>query len=154
MYKLANTNNHVQSTLITDRMWETTMQWLEKAPLNVTSDSRSWGNYNNSAVTGITEYSGDYGASWTKVSSTTKGTSTSWLLKTGHTDYTKRKNIYDLAGNLWEWTNAKYSSLSSNYVLRGGYYGNDGMTNVATFRNYNPGTANHGVGFRVGLFVQ
>ena len=153
MYKLANTNNHVQSTLITDRMWETTMQWLEKANINVASDSRSWGNYKDAAVTGITEYSGDYGESWTKVSSTTKGTSTMWLLKTGHTDYTKIKNIYDLAGNLWEWTNAKYSSFS-DYITRGGSYGSNGRGYPAAYRNHISDTGNKHLGFRVGLFVQ
>ena len=134
MYKLTNTNNHVQSTLITDRMWETTMQWLEKSSVDVQSDSTSWGNYRDAAVTGITEYSTNGGASWTKVSSTTKETSTSWLLKTGHTDYTSRKNIYDLAGNLWEWTNAKYSSSYSNSVIRGGRYYNDGTSGPAACR--------------------
>ena len=155
MYKLANTNNHVQSTLITDRMWETTMQWLEKANINVTSDSTSWGNYNNAPVTGITEYSTDYGATWTpKTDNNAKGTSTSWLLKTGHTDYTSRKNIYDLAGNLWEWTNAKYNSSSFDYVRRGGSYNNGGTSVPAAYRSHSSGTGGNNIGFRVGLFVQ
>ena len=134
MYKLANTNSHVQSTLITDRMWETTMQWLENANINVSSDSRSWGNYSNAAVTEITEYSTNGGESWTTVSSTKKG-STSWLLKTGHTDYTSRKNIYDLAGNLWELTNS--GSSFTEYVIRGGDYDYSGTSNPAAYRgNY------------------
>ena len=155
MYKLANTNNHVQSTLITDRMWETTMQWLEKANINVTSDSRSLGNYYDAAVTGITEYSTNSGASWTpKTDNNAKGTSTSWLLKTGHTDYTSRKNIYDLAGNLWEWTNAKYNSSSFDYVRRGGSYNNGGTSVPAAYRSHSSGTGGNNIGFRVGLFVQ
>ena len=152
MYKLANTNNHVQSTLITDRMWETTMQWLEKANINVTSDSTSWGNYNNAPVTGITEYSTDYGATWTpKTDNNAKGTSTSWLLKTGHTDYTSRKNIYDLAGNLWEWTNEIYSS---DRVKRGGSYGTDGASYPAASRSSSSDLGYSSVGFRCVLYIQ
>ena len=149
MYKLADTNNHVQSTLITDRMWEATLQWLKQ------SGSRSWGNYYDAAVTGITEYSEDKGATWTKVSSTTKEPSTRrlWLLKTGHTDYTSRKNIYDLAGNLWEWTNAKYNSSSSSYVRRGGSYCYE-VGYSAIGRGGYSDEGYHSIGFRAGLFVQ
>ena len=154
MYKLTNTNNHVQSTLITDRMWETTMQWLEKANINVASDSRSWGNYNNAEVTEIMEYSVQGGTNWTIISSSTKENNTDWLLKTGHTDYTSRKNIYDLAGNLWEWTNAKHDSITSEYTNRGGYYGNDGMHNPAAYRYGRTDKYDTFVGFRVALFVQ
>ena len=156
MYKLSNTNNHVQSTLVTDRMWETTMQWLANEPLNldVTSDSKSWGIYNNAAVTGITEYSTNDGASWIlKTDNNAKETNKSWLLKTGNTDYTKRKNIYDLAGNLWEWTNAKYNSTSA-YVTRGGSYYNYGATYPAAYRSGDSDTGEYGIGFRIGLFVQ
>ena len=156
MYKLANTNNHVQSTLITDRMWETTMQWLEDelSSVEIQSDSKSWGNYYDAAVTGITEYSTNGGVTWTsKTDNNAKETSTRWLLKTGNTDYTSRKNIYDLAGNLWEWTNAKYNSTSA-YVTRGGSYYNYGATYPAAYRSGDSDTGEYGIGFRIGLFVQ
>ena len=157
MYKLANTNNHVQSTLITDRMWETTMQWLEDelSSVEIQSDSKSWGNYYDAAVTGITEYSTNGGVTWTsKTDNNAKETSTRWLLKTGNTDYTSRKNIYDLAGNLWEWTNAKYNSSSSNYVGRGGFYGNNGTDYPAAYRNHSSDTGNNHLGFRCVLYIQ
>lgn len=41
----------------------------------------------------------------------------SYSLGTGVTEYTKRNNIYDLAGNCWEWTTE--SSSSSTRVDRG-----------------------------------
>ena len=46
--------------------------------------------------------------------------------------YDKAKNIYDLAGNLTEWTMQAYSSYIRIY--RGGYFGNS--DNNASFRNY------------------
>ena len=115
--------SNVQSGLITGRMWDRTMKWIEDAGDNVQTDSKAWGNYKNAPVTGITEYSTNDGATWTTVGVTIKETSTSWLLETGHTDYTKRKNIYDLAGNLYEWTNEVYSTKR---VIRGGLYADRG----------------------------
>ena len=159
------TSTNIQSVLITDRMWETTCKWLEKSGVvvkNTENGSIDWGNYQNASVTGITEYSphGNYGASWTTISSTTKPTSGStnadymWLLKTGHTEYTNRKNIYDLAGNLWEWTNSKSSSNSSNYALRGGDYNDYGANYPAVYRHNYSNIAYSVFSFRVGLFIQ
>jgi len=97
----------VQSGLLTGTMWDTTMKWLQNAGYSVT-DSTAWGNYNNAEVTGITEYSTNYGEGWT--SAITKPSGSSYILKTGNSSYTNRKNIYDLAGNVCEWTNENYSS--------------------------------------------
>ena len=149
------TSGHVKSGLVTGSQWDATMKWLEKSSVDVQSNSRSWGNYYDAAVTGITEYSTDCGASWTTVSSTTKGISTQWLLKTGNTDYTSRKDIYDLAGNLWEWTNEIYSS---NCVIRGGYHGSyfgGGARYPAASRDsYSINTARYDTGFRCVLYIQ
>ena len=153
------TTTNVQSVLITDRMWETTCKWLENAGAVVTKSengSTGWGNYSNAPVTGITEYSTNSGATWTsKTDNNQKGTSTIWLLKTGHTEYTNKNNIYDLAGNLWEWTNSEYTSGSSNYVRRGGSYGDHGTDRPAVYRGNPSASAGNGyISFRVGLFIQ
>ena len=147
------TSSHVKSGLITGKQWDATMKWLEKSSVDVQSDSRSWGNYNNAAITGITEYSENNGITWkTKTDNNAKETSTNWLLKTGHTDYTSRKNIYDLAGNLWEWTNEIYSS---GRVLRGGCYGVDGASIPAAYRySFSLGYPRSTIGFRCVLYVQ
>lgn len=153
MYKLEDTNNKVQSTLITDRMWETATKWLEKSNLNVKSNSGQWGNYKDAAVEYIRETSNDYGVTWNdKGYYFTKSTvNQMFLLKTGHTEYTNRKNIYDLAGNLWEYTNAKYDG--SNYILRGGNYSDTASSYPAAYRGYDSGTPGNYSGFRVCLFV-
>ena len=134
MYEVKNNNNEVvvQSILLTDRMWETTMQWLQKSGANVTSDSRGWGNYSDS-----------------KTPANVSGYGT--LQNTGYSEYWKAKNIYDLAGNLWEWTNAKYDS--SNYVFRGCSSGGSGTKFPAAFRNYRSESGEISAGFRVALFV-
>ena len=140
--------SNVQSGLVTGKMWDRTMKWLEDATYNVQTDSTVWGNYYDAPVTGITEYSTDYGGTWTTVGVTTKGTSIDWLLKTGHTDYTKRKNIYDLAGNLWEWTNEIYGTTS---VLRGGGFDYSGTFAPGVCRSFYSATDD--VGFRVCLYI-
>ncbi len=149
MYK----TQYVQSVLVTGNMWDTILKWLENDGVNVETGSNEWGNFINSTIPGITEYSTDDGATWQKVNQTIKGTSDIWLLKTGHTDYTKRKNIYDISGNLWEWTNEVYNT--SNYIDRGG-------CNFQLSTDFFPGCRWHsggeyytgGLTFRVALYVK
>ena len=57
----------------------------------------------------------------------------------GTSEYWKANNIYDLAGNVYEWTQEKYSTI--NYPAnRGGSYGNDGDGNniPAAYRGSSP----------------
>ena len=79
-----------------------------------------------------------------------------WLLPIGHSDYTKRKNIYDLAGSLWEWTNEKVEINSSSWrAYRGGNFVNDGTTYPAAFRDSSDASYTNGcIGFRVRLYIQ
>ena len=80
-------------------------------------------------------------------------------LTTGATERNKAKNIYDLAGNVWEWTleNSGYSSAPCR--SRGGDFVDlDGTDIPASARNLygkegDPTTNNyHGVGFRVTFY--
>ncbi len=132
------TGDKVKSGLLTGKMWDTTLQWLLKTNVvtdyEINQDSTSWGNYRTAEVPGITSYSkweGYYltGAKWenkneTKLSGTELTAEYNWLLKTGNTEYTKRNNIYDLAGNVWEWTTEKFVKPNDSYcpVLRGGSF--------------------------------
>ncbi len=137
-YENAQTNaesmynsNYVQSGLVTGRMWAATMKWLEESGVDVETDSTGWGNYLNAQVTDVTQYI--YLTNFTfsnfdcpTVNSITKGevwsgktkyySEPDWIIKTGNTEYTRKNNIYDLAGNLWEYTN------EINVDRGGGFY--------------------------------
>ena len=88
---------NVKSTMIYGVQWDATMEWLKKTifkddPSKVDTDSSSWGNYNDS-----TESAKIDGKSGSKQN-------------TGFSEYWKANNIYDLAGNCYEWTQEAYST--------------------------------------------
>ena len=74
------------------------------------------------------------------------------LLTTGAAEATKLQNIYDIAGNVWEWTREFYST-SSPCVSRGGSYDGKGSNYPAKNRGDNAiSNSNNCVGFRIGLW--
>ncbi|MDD2628126.1 MAG: hypothetical protein PHR25_04440 [Clostridia bacterium] len=99
---LSNTRG-VVSHLIYGVQWDAIMRWYKNSGINL-KNSETYGNYSDS----IGE------------ASTGRGE----LQKTGHNAAWQKKNIYDLAGNIWEWTMEAYTSLSR--VNRGGHYSNGG----------------------------
>ena len=61
-------------------------------------------------------------------------------------------NMYDLAGNLWEWT-LEYYNASNPCTDRGGSYVCNGSDYPATCRLYSTNNGSYyDVGFRVGLW--
>ena len=74
------------------------------------------------------------------------------LLTTGATEATDLQNIYDIAGNVHEWT-LEFYDISNPCVGRGGSYVSNGSSNPAKNRyNYNTGNFVSNLGFRVGLW--
>ena len=62
------------------------------------------------------------------------------------------KNIYDLAGNVSEWTMENYNN--ANRVNRGGFYNNNGNTYPASHRNNSAVTASaNTIGVRQALVI-
>ena len=111
----------VEATLQYGAMWDETLRFVKDDAHNVT-DSTAWGNYSNNSFTFTGKYSIDYGKNWTnQVTNQTKQKTTRWLLTTGASEENKAKNIYDLAGNVGEWT--QESGSPGYLVYRGGYYG-------------------------------
>ena len=114
--EIANGKTSVTAGLINGAAWDRTLNWIIETNSNmsladINEDSTSWGNYYNSSFNFTGKYSTYYGNKFTDVTvSTPKLTNRIYLLGTGVTDYTKRNNIYDLAGNCWEWTTESNSS--------------------------------------------
>ena len=121
-------NKSVLTTMIWGTQWDETMNWLKSTVLSesaVDSDSKSWGNYKDENV---------YDSNGSKI---IKEAGSSATLNTGVTTYTMKNNIYDLAGNYWEWT--QEAALSSGRVIRGGNSNNSGSSYPASYRlNYTP----------------
>ena len=79
--------------------------------------------------------------------------SNSILITTGGTEQSKVMNIYDIAGNVLEWTLEKTSITGLPCAGRGGVYDDSGSFRPAANR-YSPGTdlSDYNAGFRVSLF--
>ena len=74
------------------------------------------------------------------------------IIPTGQT--TPVSNIYDMGGNLYEFTSENNSSSSGPYVNRGGVCHTKSNAYPAGFRNASSGGAISNDGFRVTLFLQ
>ena len=145
MSNSCNYYSNIGTTLITGTQWDTVMTWVKNAGYAVTNDSYAWGNYSYS------DFDYDYPSSGHKYSSI----NSDGLLNTGATKRNSAKNIYDLAGNLWEWTNETFSDIS---IARGGncayYVGYDyGVRFPAAYRDYTYAKSLNLTGFRVTLYL-
>ena len=134
--KLIGANNNVVSTMIWGCMFDRVLIWLtETGDKNYSdiTDSRSWGNYRDS----------------TGAAATNSGSEQ----PTGTNDAWQANNIYDLAGNVFDWTIEADNAYSRDY--RGGYYGDGGFFLPAASRfdlDYNEPT-DRGHSSRSALFV-
>jgi Tfp pilus assembly protein PilE len=130
-------NKYVQTGLITGKAWDTTCNWIKDSLSSINElaslkDSRYYGNYNNS-LSPANENSGKI---------RTAGFSENW----------KVKNIYDLAGNVWEMTSEAYNS---GFISRGGSYDFDGSVVPVSYRSYDSvSNTSYTLGFRVRLYIK
>ena len=128
----SNMKPEINSHLIYGVEWDSILTWLldSKAKIgadilgellqtitkdDIQSDSRSWGNYYDS-IGGAAMNSGS-------------------KQLTGTNEYWKANNIYDMAGNVYEWTQEKYRE-GAIHVLRGCCYNDDGLYMPVAYRNY------------------
>ena len=108
-----STNPNIQTSMIWGSLFDETLEWIietgDKARVEVSTDSTSWGNYNNST---LKYYNNNGGLTQTK-----SGYS---ILPTGSTERNSANNVYDLCGNVWDWT-LEGDGSTRRYYRGGGY---------------------------------
>ena len=148
------------SSLMFGVQWDLVLKYLETkgtAQEDLKSDSTNWGNYYNNSWN-ITNTDSKYGIysnriNWTNGAYGKKDSNNEVLLSTGASETFSKQGIYDIAGNVYEWT-LEYTSDSSNpCAKRGGGYHRKGSNTPAAYRDYNRTTYfNDNLGFRVVLY--
>ena len=166
------------SSLMFGVQWDLVLAFMHNkgniADSTLTTNSTTIGNYINSTFDlnrGKYAQYGQLGNEWKNfdsalgsivVSNETTGKmkkteqssdSNSILITTGGTEQSKVMNIYDIAGNVWEWTLEKTFSTDHPCVLRGGGYYHTGSNYPAADCSSNSTDfSNDKIGFRVSLF--
>ena len=133
MYKKAKgiaVNNNVTSSMIWGSQWDATMRWMynsgNEEKKKYTYDSTGKGNYS--------------------------GTNGNQPIATGSIEAYAVNNIYDMAGNVNDWTIEAYGTILRDG--RGGYYRNNGNSGPASVRrSSNPTNSIDNYGFRVALYM-
>lgn len=118
------TGYNVKSTLCYGVQWDAVMRFVsgEKS----VTDSSTWGYYEAGPFATVNN--------------------------TGSVSTYQARNIYDLAGNVWEWT--MEADSTSYRVFRGGGLLDNGSSFPASYRDYIiPANGNYSRGFRVALYL-
>ena len=161
--KYTNVDKSYTGSLMFGVQWDLVLAFMSKDTAKVTStsiltsNSTTIGNYYDNLWT-ITnanaQYSTNYGSTFTACPNPfKKETSSDILLTTGADSGFSVQNIYDIAGNVWEWTLEKTSYGSGPCLERGGNSNGSGSYNPAAIRLSNSTTlARDFVGFRVTLW--
>ncbi|MGN1300961.1 MAG: SUMF1/EgtB/PvdO family nonheme iron enzyme, partial [Clostridia bacterium] len=176
MYK---DSTSVESSLIDSYAWDTIVNWMESKNTGIATNSTSYGNYLNSSMsltnalyaTHVYQYEPSW--KWKTTASNYQtgaleitersytGEQTLYELATGTTTNTKVLNIYDMAGNMWEWTTEvghhDAGAEAQEYAVRRGggfhYYGNSYPVSYRNGYDLSSYTF-YSVGFRVALYIK
>ena len=164
------------SSLMFGVQWDLVLAFMHNkgniADNTLTSNSTTIGNYRDSVFqlsqTGQYTVCSNYSLSSTWNPSTTSTTNfvdssrnkiaqspngNGILVTTGTSEKNKVMNIYDIAGNVYEWTLEKTSYTNYPCASRGGFFSYTGSDRPAAYRvNYGTVVSDYDVGFRVSLF--
>ncbi len=108
------TGTKVKTRMIWGLQWDATCNWLDNSGFSIT-DSSTWGNHKDNTADG-------HGSKQ----------------NTGFSENWKANNIYDFAGNCYEFT--QEANVTSSRPSRGGNYDNDGSNYPASDRLSNDPT--------------
>ena len=121
------TGTKVKTRMIWGLQWDATCNWLDNSGFSIT-DSTAWGNYKDNTADG-------------------HGTKQN----TGFSENWKANNIYDFAGNCWEFTQEANGTYVRAY--RGGDYSDHGSSVPASNRGNGNPTNTGGRGSRPTLYL-
>ena len=153
------------TSLLFGVQWDLTLKYLETkgtSQADLKTDSTNWGNYSNNTWSITNEnlkyavkarsYPYDLG-SWTTATEKSKTSNESILLSTGASENFSKMGIYDLAGNVLEWTLEYTSYTNSPCAYRGGSYYDSGSNYPASYRSVSTTTILFDtIGFRLALY--
>ena len=122
-------NESFSTDLINSYAWDTICNWLRDTGTNI-DDSVEYGNYQNSA-NGLNMV--------TKSASNSK-----W----------QTNNIFDMGGNVWEYTTEEIGDHEIKHIGRGGGYWNEGDKYPISCRASTEDGSNLDIGFRVVLYLK
>ena len=171
IYPVANTKYGVVSTLTYGVQWDTVLQWWldTKAVASVTS-STEYGNHSDHVITSADNLNdgakvaiydvtnrgiGSYVAK-EDINSYPKASGTKWALSTGALKAANVNNIYDMSGNMAEWTMEGLSSdLRVYHAASYSSSGNAGEFPIASSSGCYPGDSSIShLGFRPCLYIK
>ena len=165
------------SSLLYGVQWDLTLKYIENKKSQTVSDIKSQlkqdsskiGNYRNSqfelsrgkfAQSGVlskwydfnSEEKSELVTGGKKLEQTLVGNSV--FLTTGATEASNLQNIYDMAGNAWEWTLEKANKIENNpCTSRGSGFDYNGNEYQASFHGYNTTASNsETVSFRIAIY--
>ncbi len=147
------------SSLMFGIQWDLTCKFLEEKTdltlADIKLNSTSWGNYSNATINLTSgKYNTNPGSSsstWTAVTAGAKNGK--MLLTTGASEDTNKMNIYDFAGNEWEWTLEYTRTSSIPCAYRGGNYNDLGSNGPASdLGSFSTSDSYGSLGFRSALY--
>ena len=148
------------SSLMFGVQWDLVLAFMHNkgniADSTLTSNSTTIGNYKDNSWTiknANAKYSDNKGRTFTACPNPFKKESnSSILLTTGADSSFSVQNIYDVAGNVWEWILENTSSTDLPCASRGGCFSSTGSDSPTIYFIVPTDGSNYSHGFRVSLF--